>query len=217
MEPKLYWSNEGFILSLHQPGGIWLLSGSTFKVRLFSEKPPFLSHADSSSTNLFIGKIPISIANSEIKKELKGFGVWLRSPFKDEMYTDAEGRLTRFKTGRRFCYVDLPNVALPESMKIGHNFQDFLCYREQGAGKSEGERGKTASTQPGSGQASDQCPSPGDLIDHPDSEPDADSKNTHDRSENIKINNGASAKVQSAIATKSAIERARARQLVKDQ
>ena len=89
---------------------------------------PFLTHSDGPTTKLIIGNVPISVVNSEIS-------------------------ITRFITGRRFVYIDIPKIPLPKKMKIGPNFLGFLYYREQEAGKSEGDGGKTTATQPGSGQA----------------------------------------------------------------
>ena len=40
---------------------------------------------------------------------------------------------------------------IPKSMKIGPNFLVFLYCREQESGKGEGDGGKMAATQPGSG------------------------------------------------------------------
>ena len=91
-----------------------------------SRKIPFPTKADSSTSKLSIWNIPISGANSEIEKELKGFGVCLGSPFKEASYRDAEGRLTRFKIWRRYVYIDLPNVALLKRMKIGPIFEGFF-------------------------------------------------------------------------------------------
>ena len=94
-------------------------------------------------------------------------------------------------------------------MIIGPNFLGVLYYREQEAGKGEGDEWKTTATQPGSGQAHDQSPSSGDLVAQAHSDPDADSKNTHETSESREENNVASIKAQSVITNKSAIERAR--------
>ena len=110
----------------------------------------------------------------------------LRTLFREETYRDAEGRLTRFKTERRFVYIDIPKTPLPKSMKIGPNFLGFLYYREQEAGKDEG---KTTATQPGSGQAHDQCPCSGDLVAQPHTDPDVESKNTHETLESTEENN----------------------------
>ena len=63
---------------------------------------PFLTHSDGPTTKLIIGNVPISVANSEIEKGLKGLDVCLSSPFKEETCRDSKGRTTRFKTGRRF-------------------------------------------------------------------------------------------------------------------
>ena len=171
---------------------------------------PLLAHSDGPTTKLIIGNVPISVANSEIEKGLKELDVCLRSPFKEETYRDSEGRTTRFKTGRRFVYIDIPKIPLPKKMKIGPNFLGFLYYREQEAGKSEGDGGKTTATQPGSGQAEDQCPSSGDLVAEAHSDPDADSNAIFDTSESTEVNNVASRKAQSTINNKSATERARA-------
>ena len=59
-------------------------------------------------------------------------------------------------------------------MKIGPNFLGFLYYREQEAEERRWGR-ETTATQPGSGQAEDQCPSSGDLVAEAHSDPDADS------------------------------------------
>ena len=121
MEPKL----------LEQPAAArrqLVMEGINFQGQAlaFLAKIPFPNKADNSTSKLSIWNIPISVANSKIEKELKGFGLCLGSPFKEEIYRDAEGRLTRFKLGRRYVYIDLPNIALPESMKIGHNFLGFF-------------------------------------------------------------------------------------------
>ena len=165
---------------------------------------PFLTHSDRPTTKLIIGNFPISVANFKIEKGLKELDVCLRSPFKEETYRDSEGRTTRFKTGRRFVYIDIPKIPLPEKMKIGPNFLRFSKYREQEAGKGEGDGGKTTATQPGSGQAHDQCPSSGDLVAEAHSDPDADTP------ESTEENKVTSRKAHSTINNKSAIERARA-------
>ena len=171
---------------------------------------PFLTHSDGPTTKLIIGNVPISVANSEIEKGLKELDVCLRSHFKEETYRDSGGRTTHFKAGRRFGYIDMPKIPLPKKMKIGPNFLGFLYYRELEAGKGEGDGGKTTATQPGSGQAHDQCPSSGDLVAQAHSDPDADSYTIFDTSESTEVNNVASRKAQSTINNKSATERAKA-------
>ena len=80
------------------------------------EEKKRVRNADCSTTKLIIiGSIRILVANSESEKELKGSGVFTRSPFKKETYRDTEGRLTRFKTGRRFVCIDIPTEPLPKS------------------------------------------------------------------------------------------------------
>ena len=171
---------------------------------------PFLTHSDCPTTKLIIGNVPISVANSEIEKRLKELDVCLRSPFKEKTYRDSEGRTPRFKTGRRFVYIDIPKIPLPKKMKIGPSFLGFLHYREQEAGKGEGDGGKTTASQRGSGQAQDQCPSSGDLVAEAHSDSNADSNTIFDTSESTEVNNVASRKAQSIINNKSVTERARA-------
>ena len=65
---------------------------------------------------------------------------------KMHIFVSVQNVETRFGTSMLSC----------KSMKIGPNFLGFLYYREQEAGKGEGDGGKTTATQPGSGQAQDQ-------------------------------------------------------------
>ena len=51
---------------------------------VLAKKKTFLIHADGPTTKLIIGNIPISATDSEIERKLKGFGMCLRSPFKEK-------------------------------------------------------------------------------------------------------------------------------------
>ena len=74
---------------------------------------------DSPVTKVIIGNIPLSVANDEIEKALKGIGVKMRSQLLYENYRDEEGKLTLFKSGRRFLYVDEPSKPLPSEFQVG--------------------------------------------------------------------------------------------------
>ncbi|GFS05761.1 hypothetical protein ElyMa_002946100 [Elysia marginata] len=69
---------------------------------------------------------------------LGALGVALRSPIKDKHYRDEMGGLTRFKSGRRFVYINIPKTPLPKMMKVGANFTAYLYYREQSSGENGG-------------------------------------------------------------------------------
>ena len=88
----------------------------------------------------------------------------------------------------------------------------FLYYREQEAGKGEGDGGKTTAILPCSGQAHDQCPSSGDLVAQSYSKPDADSSSTYGTSESREKKQRVygSIKAQSTMNNESAIDRKRA-------
>ncbi|GFS21323.1 hypothetical protein ElyMa_003335800 [Elysia marginata] len=59
-------------------------------------------------------------------------GVKLRSQLREEHYRDDERKLTRFKTGRRFVYMDIPILLLSTTTtKVGEQFRAFLFYRER--------------------------------------------------------------------------------------
>ena len=58
-------------------------------------------------------------SNSEILDYLKTVGVNFRSNIIDECYKDKKGNFTKFKTGRRFFFADLPKRNLPETVKLG--------------------------------------------------------------------------------------------------
>ncbi|GFS15882.1 hypothetical protein ElyMa_004944700 [Elysia marginata] len=87
------------------------------------------------TTKLIIGNVPTLVAQSKIMDAL---GVVLRSPIKDEHHRDDMGELTRFKTGRRFIYVNMPKTPLPKMMRVGANFTGYLYYRVQSKGENEG-------------------------------------------------------------------------------
>ena len=71
------------------------------------------------SVKLIIGNVPMSVANAEIEKTLKGMSdVSFRSKMFDESYRDEDGKLTSFKSGRRYIYIQKPSRPLPKFVQI---------------------------------------------------------------------------------------------------
>jgi len=82
------------------------------------------------STKVWIDNIPISVADSEIEHSLVSLGCELRSDVKLEQARDADGKLTRFKTGRRFVFITVPTSPLEKSMKV-NIFTASVFHKEQ--------------------------------------------------------------------------------------
>ena len=75
---------------------------------------------DSPSVKVIIGNIAKSVSNEEIEKALKDIeGVNIRSKMFDEHYRDEGGKLSLFKSGRRFIYIDAPPKPLPTQFQVG--------------------------------------------------------------------------------------------------
>ena len=76
--------------------------------------------SDNPSVKVIIGNIAKSVSNEEIEKALKTIeGVKIRSKMFDEHYRDEEGKLSLFKSGRRFIYIDAPPKPLPTQFQVG--------------------------------------------------------------------------------------------------
>ena len=130
-------------------GGLWrlypktrearatlLASGLSIKgvaVPLFN-KNPFLLYDTAGeevpSTRLVISNVPLSAANGDISHAIEAQGVTLLSKMRYELGRDQSKKLTRFKTGRRFIHVAIPENPLPRHMKIGI-FKAEIYHREQ--------------------------------------------------------------------------------------
>lgn len=82
------------------------------------------------ATRLTIGSIPLSFSNEEILKYVEKLSVKTRSRLMDERARDENGKLSHWKTGRRFIYIDVPATPLPRSLKMG-NFNATLFHKEQ--------------------------------------------------------------------------------------
>ena len=71
------------------------------------------------TTKLIIGNVPMSVANAEIEKVLRSMpDVTFKSKLFDESYRDEDGKLTAFKSGRRYVYIQKPRHPLPKFVQI---------------------------------------------------------------------------------------------------
>ena len=82
------------------------------------------------STKVIIGNVPLSFDHEEISKALQSLGCELRSQLFEERDRDSSGRLTRWKTGRRFAYITVPSKPLSKQLMIGP-FKAIVYHREQ--------------------------------------------------------------------------------------
>ena len=82
------------------------------------------------STKVFIGNVPISVADSEIEHSLVSLGCELRSDVKQQRARDTDGKLTRFLTGSRFVFITLPPSPLEKTMKVSF-FTASVYHKEQ--------------------------------------------------------------------------------------
>lgn len=101
-----------------------------------TDKNPFIVLAadgrqdESPSTKVTVSNIPLSFSDMEISKAVHSLGVELRSKVILERDRDSNGKLTRWKTGRRFLYITTPPEPLPRTVSIGP-FKATLYHREQ--------------------------------------------------------------------------------------
>ena len=88
-----------------------------------NDKNPFVVCAENGqereipSTRLTIGNIPLSFSNEEILKSIEqSSDIKTRSRLMDERARDEKGKLSHFKTGRRFIYIDVPKEGTPQNI-----------------------------------------------------------------------------------------------------
>jgi hypothetical protein len=101
------------------------------------DKNPFLvsspdgAQREIPATKLIINNVPLSFSDEEILRAIKGLkDVSVRSKIIAERDRDENGKLTRWKTGRRFLYISVPATPLPSSLPVGP-FKASLFYKEQ--------------------------------------------------------------------------------------
>ena len=83
------------------------------------------------ATRLTIGNLPLSFSNEEISKYISKLpSVNVRSSLMEERARDDSGKLTHWKTGRRFVYIDVPSQPLPKTLRMG-SFSATLYDKEQ--------------------------------------------------------------------------------------
>lgn len=87
-----------------------------------TEQPP--------STKLIIGNVPLSFSDTELLQAVKQLGATVLSKLIAERDRDALGKLTHWKTGRRFVYVTVPDIPFPRSLQVGP-FRASVYHREQ--------------------------------------------------------------------------------------
>lgn len=141
---------QGTIIGAQQIRGLWriypasssarnklLLEGFSIRqvsLNVVSQNPFVLRDSNSGvekpSTKLWIDDVPISVADSEIEFTLKKLGCELRSEIKKERARDADSKLTRFLTGRRFVFITTPHKPLEKNTTVGF-FVARLFHKEQ--------------------------------------------------------------------------------------
>lgn len=81
------------------------------------------------STRLSIDRIPLSLSNDEILDSLKKNDVHVLGPLTLERDRDEQGKLTRFVTGRRLVWIEVPKSPLPKQLQMGP-CRAFLYHKE---------------------------------------------------------------------------------------
>jgi len=136
------------VVGAQRIGGLWRVycANNDARIQLLTEgliirghcivpkdKNPFVvegGNEETPTTKLIIGNVPMSYNNEDILSVLEKNKVKARSGMYDERGRDENGKLTRWKTGRRFLYISLPSTPLPKSLSVGL-FQASLYYRER--------------------------------------------------------------------------------------
>jgi len=90
------------------------------------------------TTRLVISDVPLSYSDSEILEVVKQLGAFVLSKLMAERDRDEAGKLTHWKTGRRFVYIQTPKVPLPGFADIGP-FKAKLYHKEQKTAKQQSE------------------------------------------------------------------------------
>ena len=88
------------------------------------------SAGEINTTRVVIGNIPINCPTTTIEETIVALGIKLVSRVIEERDRDHEGKLTRWKTGRRFVYIEIPKDPLPKQIKIGI-YRASIYHKEQ--------------------------------------------------------------------------------------
>ena len=139
----------GAVIGAQRMGALWriypkdnecrmklLLSGIGLRGALVSlnDKNPFLIRADSGeevlTTKCVISNIPISYSNQEIEEMIVNLGGKPRSQLLMERDRDDSGQLTRWLTGRRYMFIEVPHTPLPTKAELGP-FRPSIWHYEQ--------------------------------------------------------------------------------------
>jgi hypothetical protein len=99
------------------------------------DKNPFMTRNNREATRVMIGGIPLSVSNDQILADFSAVCRQKNSTvigeMKYELARDENGKLTRFKTGRRFLYIDPnPNNPIPKQLPLA-GFTASIRYKEQ--------------------------------------------------------------------------------------
>ncbi|GFR83957.1 hypothetical protein ElyMa_004138500 [Elysia marginata] len=101
-------------------------------VMVSSQNPSIVRGPDGeeiSGTRLTILDVPISFSNAAIESPLVKKDIKLRSRLRMEEIREKQGRLTKWWSGRRFAYIDLPKSNIEKILQVGP-FKAKLYYRE---------------------------------------------------------------------------------------
>ena len=79
---------------------------------------------------LTIDGLPVSVASADLEGYLRKSGARLQGTIEWEKARDGNRALTRWITGRRTIWIDLPTIPLPHKLQVG-SFWASLYYREQ--------------------------------------------------------------------------------------
>ena len=82
------------------------------------------------ATKLTIGNVPLSFSDEELLQAVKQLDVNVQSKLIHERDRNADGKLTHWKTGRRFLFITVPKEPLQKSVQIGP-FKASLYHKEQ--------------------------------------------------------------------------------------
>ncbi|KAI8484816.1 hypothetical protein Bbelb_374130 [Branchiostoma belcheri] len=109
------------------------------KIPLYDNNPYIVDgqgENNAPTTRVTIKGIPLYADDRDIVKTLERFGCKLRSAVMYEKDRDEDKKLTRWKNGNRFVFIEIPAEPLPAKMTFG-NFRGAVKHREQHYKKPE--------------------------------------------------------------------------------